>query len=504
MNKVKGVVLLGALLLSVGISARAQTRVNAAEVQLRAQQTASLSQSGFGKIYFDRTLGVFRVSENGGAYANLVGGGGGGTTINPGDTFIPYRLNATTFADSPIARSGAGAITVAGTIVQTSASAAAFESGPNGSTNPVLRLVNSTASSATGLSITGAASGAGITLTALGGAAESIILAPKGTGAVLVNTGLIQLLGTTASFPALKRSSTSLHVRLADDSDFTGLVAARIYLTTTAGAQYQFVADPAVILGANVPSNGFYGFSSTTSAAVSPDAALARNGVPAQIQVTNGTVNQWGSLFAGVRDAGTATVVNGVTIGHQSTGTPAAGLGIATQFNLNSSTTADQPAGSIYSAWETATHASRRSYTGIQSVGHLQTQVDSAIHGATLAPTNNTVTTATNVTVASNSVAALVFSYGVEVFDGTNLQVEEGFVSCHVINKAGVFSNNVCLKSGNQQALGSGTLTVTWTITAANPALIQVNANSSLTPSAGYPRVVYHLFNQSSQALAVQ
>lgn len=70
-----------------------------------------------------------------------------------------------------------------GTIVQTSNSATAFESGPNGGTNPVFRLVNNVASAATGLSVTGNAAGSGVTLTALSsGTNEDVIVVPKGTG----------------------------------------------------------------------------------------------------------------------------------------------------------------------------------------------------------------------------------------------------------------------------------------------------------------------------------
>ena len=84
-----------------------------------------------------------------------------------------------------------------GTIVQTSASATAFESGPNGSTNPVFRLVNSTASAATGISVTGAAEGSGVTVAALSSVSnEDIRIAPKGTGAVHVPTMVV---GNTAS-----------------------------------------------------------------------------------------------------------------------------------------------------------------------------------------------------------------------------------------------------------------------------------------------------------------
>lgn len=99
------------------------------------------------------------------------------------------------------------------------------------------------------------------------------------------------------------------------------------------------------------------------------------------------------------------------------------------------------------------------------------------------AVTNNTATTVANITVASNTVAAGLVQYGVMVFDGTNVQVETGSVAFSITNKAGTIANNSVTKFGNQQATTSGTLTVTWSITAANPGLLQVNANSSLTPS---------------------
>lgn len=132
------------------------------------------------------------------------------------------------------------------------------------------------------------------------------------------------------------------------------------------------------------------------------------------------------------------------------------------------------------------------------------TQIDRLLIGLFKALTNNTAITVVNVTVASNTVAAGELHYAVEVFNGTDLQVEEGIVSYHVTNKAGTIANNTIVKSSNQQAAISGTLTVTWAISAANPALLSVNANSSLTPSAGYPRVTYTLHNLTQQAVAEQ
>lgn len=116
--------------------------------------------------------------------------------------------------------------------------------------------------------------------------------------------------------------------------------------------------------------------------------------------------------------------------------------------------------------------------------------------------TNNTVTTVANVTDASNTAAAIIVHYGIEVFDGTNLQWETGLVMCGINNKAGVFAQNTCTKSGNAPGLGSGTLTVTWTITGANPALLQINSNSSLTTTTN--RLYYNIENLTNQAVTEQ
>lgn len=134
--------------------------------------------------------------------------------------------------------------------------------------------------------------------------------------------------------------------------------------------------------------------------------------------------------------------------------------------------------------------------------------------GATKVLANNTVTALTNATVASNTIAAGLVQYTVEVFDGTDLQVETGSFIYNVTNKAGTIANNVITPAGatgigvtNSWPVNTrtaGTLAVTWTITAANPAVLSLNANSSLTPSAGYPRVTYELHNLTQQVVAIQ
>ena len=132
------------------------------------------------------------------------------------------------------------------------------------------------------------------------------------------------------------------------------------------------------------------------------------------------------------------------------------------------------------------------------------TAIDSSVFGCNRALTNNSVIAIINATIASNTVCAGTIDYAVEVFNGTELQVEVGVVSYMCTNKGGVFSGNACVKAINQQNMTSGTLAVTFAITGANPAVVSVNANSSLTPSAGYPRLRYVINNLVGQSIAIQ
>lgn len=133
-----------------------------------------------------------------------------------------------------------------------------------------------------------------------------------------------------------------------------------------------------------------------------------------------------------------------------------------------------------------------------------QTAVDRIISGATKVLTNNSATTIVNVTNATETSAGGVLDYCVEVTDGTDTQYECGMATYGISNKAGVFSGNTVTKFGNHQNATSGTLTVTFAISGANPGALSINANSSLSPSTGYPRVVYSLRNLGNQAVAVQ
>jgi hypothetical protein len=133
-----------------------------------------------------------------------------------------------------------------------------------------------------------------------------------------------------------------------------------------------------------------------------------------------------------------------------------------------------------------------------------QTALDRLVVGATKVLTNNSAITIANVTAGSNTSVGGRINYCVEVEDGTDVQYECGSATYGVSNKGGVFSGNTVTKFGNHQNATAGTLTVTFAISGANPALLSVNANSSLTPSTGFPRITYSLQNLGQQAVAIQ
>jgi hypothetical protein len=111
------------------------------------------------------------------------------------------------------------AITGATSITSTSASALVV--GANGDTNPVLKVVASTASQATGIKIVGAAAAGGVDVTAISsGTNENLTINAKGSGTVSINptgTGNISLGRATtvngqfqANGPALLAASESI------------------------------------------------------------------------------------------------------------------------------------------------------------------------------------------------------------------------------------------------------------------------------------------------------
>jgi hypothetical protein len=171
---------------------------------------------------------------------------------------------------------------------------------------------------------------------------------------------LIYVVQDTTNIPAATDSATFLHSASGTRGLF--LNGGMVLCVGGSGTVTAPTSDAGTIVGAGVKlrNSYMYAWSAGTDPGSTLDTALARNAAGV-VEVNNGTAGQWGALKAGVRDSGTTTTTNGLTIGHQSTGTPGVGLGAGVLFNLDSSTTADQNAGQIAATWADATHATRSS-----------------------------------------------------------------------------------------------------------------------------------------------
>jgi len=129
--------------------------------------------------------------------------------------------------------------------------------------------------------------------------------------------------------------------------------------------------------------------------------------------------------------------------------------------------------------------------------------VDRFIANAAKVLTNNSAVAVVNATVANGTSVGGKITYTIEVWNGTDNQVETGEAIYSVLNKAGTVAGTITEVS-SQQNVNSGTLGTTWAVSAANPAVISINANSSLTPSTGYPRITFSLQNLGQQVVAIQ
>ena len=328
--------------------------------------------------------------------------------------------------------------------------------------------IASNALNSTYLSVTSGASGAGLTLAPAGGGTnENLKIGGKGASGYI--QALSRIIGDTTT-PYLELSNGSGTI-LAYGSNTLFLGGSGLVANVASNAVGYFSAS-----GLNLAANGVLSIAASGAAVLSADVYLRRNGA-----------GNWafGQTDGAVPVAQTLSVQNG-------TGTNTAGVTTTHIASLGTSQGTpgifDFKAGGMIAASGTTAH----------------TAVSRLSLGTTKILTNNSATAITNATVASNTSAAGVLEYTVEVFDGTEVQYEVGSMAYGVTNKGGVFSGNTVTKFGNHQNATSGTLSVTFAISAANPAVISVNANSSLTPSTGYPRITYSLKNLGQQSVAYQ
>lgn len=116
--------------------------------------------------------------------------------------------------------------------------------------------------------------------------------------------------------------------------------------------------------------------------------------------------------------------------------------------------------------------------------------------------TNNTAITIVSATIINGSMIGGMIQYHIEVTDGTDFQSEVGSIYYNAINKGGTVTVTVT-ESNSQQNVSAGTLTSTWNLSTTNPAVLSINANSSLTPSTNYPRITFSVQNLGQQDVAI-
>jgi hypothetical protein len=413
--------------------------------------------------------------------------------------------SGTTMKLVDIAKSGAQS----GTVTTTAASIANTSTGAS-ATNVALTLTASGASTAnTALNVT-----AGQILTAVNGALST------GNGPAILATGtwvtggsatttkpyvLIETTGATST--GWSTNGTGLGVNAA--SGFTGNL---LDLQTAGSSVLKIYGGTSNSSNPTLQFNNGYGFRgfSSTGVLVAIGGGAPMGWFPSETRVDGGTPLGWSSV-----DVSTSldTILRRAAAANLAFGATDAASPVAQTLSVQ-----NVVAGTSNTAGATWTHiGSLGTSQGAPGRLHFQagamiaaagstrqTAVDRLVLGATKVLTNNSATTVTNVTAASNTAAGGVIDYTVEVFDGTDVQIEVGSVSYMLTNKGGAFSGNTVTKFGNAQNTTAGTLTVTWAISAANPGALSVNANSSLTPSTGYPRLSYNIRPLSQQAISVQ
>lgn len=453
-----------------------------------------------------------------------------GTVTNLTGT-ASININGTVGATTPT--TGAfTTIAASGAITQTSTSATAFASGANGATNPAFLINNSTASQASGISVIGKADGTapqilslsrtqqaasiagnGIAITADPAIAGASVAGAAAGGSVTITAGAAaRLTSGNADGGAINLIygagiGTGVSGRVViggNTSSFPALLASSLY------------GQPALFVSEGGAGNPMRYLAAGILASVNLASGTQTNmrAAGSAMEMVSGYQLRWSSSSTDSA-TGNDTYVRRSTAAHLTFGTTDAASPVAQTLsvqNVGGGTT--NTAGATWTlrgSLGTSQGAPGRVHlTGgamLATTGSTQqTAVDRIISGATKVLTNNTAITIANVTAASNSVAGGQLGYLIEVTDGTDFAYETGVVSFGVTNKAGAFTGNTTTKFGNHQdATGGSTLTVTFAISGANPALLSVNANSSLaSPSTGYPRITYWLMNGAQQSVSIQ
>jgi hypothetical protein len=174
---------------------------------------------------------------------------------------------------------GGSSISALGTI--TSASANALTVGRQGTTNPAFNVDASAATSLTGLNVAAAATGSGVTLSALGGTNETMFLAGKGTGLVSI------------ADPMATHAPTAVN----STATLTAAQVATGYITSTSAAAVTMTLPTGTLLGialGAVQGTVFDLYIDNTAGSNTVTMAVATNGIKSD--AANTTAASFGQL----------------------------------------------------------------------------------------------------------------------------------------------------------------------------------------------------------------
>lgn len=218
-----------------------------------------------------------------------------------------------------------GSVTVLSpSVVFTGASANSLDVGPNGSTNPTLKVDDSTVSAVTGLLVKSAAAGAGMALSAISsGTNENLTIDAKGSGSVKISTvgtgGFGFNVGSDATNDMYYRNSSGLLTRIPIGTNSQvltvsaglpswqpGAAAASITVGTTtisAGTTLNLLYNNAGTLGnatiASFLANGTgISITGTTTATINATVATAAGQVVGTATNDNATAGNFGEFIS--------------------------------------------------------------------------------------------------------------------------------------------------------------------------------------------------------------
>jgi hypothetical protein len=174
---------------------------------------------------------------------------------------------------------------------------------------------------------------------------------------------------------------------------------------------------------------------------------------------------------------------------------------LALTAKLKTSTTNAQDAVSVRGKWSDNTHATRTAYASVATVSKASALVDRLIVGAKKTLTDNTTTSIFEIAVPTLKGASGMIEATIFVATASEVQVRSTVVRYSAVNKAGTYTTEIVEVSSALSA-STGTLDDTWTIlNGTDKVTIQLNANSSLTPTEMY--VTFTLKNNSEQAITL-